>query len=94
MGDPVARGLSHLTVGGMNENPPTVRLPDLQTRFDRVRRGEPLDDTIGRGRALLALPPEKSDEAGPFAQSVPVAASEAPRHCTEPMAARGRLRVT
>jgi hypothetical protein len=49
----------------MNENPPTIRLPDLQIRFDRIRRGEPLDDTIGRGRALLTLPPDELDETDP-----------------------------
>lgn len=51
----------------MNENPPTVRLPDLQARFDRVRRGEPLDDTIGRGKALLTHSPTVVHEAGPSA---------------------------
>jgi hypothetical protein len=65
----------------MNENPPTIRIPDLQARFDRVRRGEPLDDTIGRGRALLILPPAGSDEAGPAPSAAP---SDQPRE-VEPM---------
>jgi hypothetical protein len=65
----------------MNENPPTLRLPDLQARFERVRRGEPLDETLGRGRALLILPAEELDETEPpddRLQAEQVAGGEAP----------------
>jgi hypothetical protein len=66
----------------MNENPPTVRLPDLQIRFDRIRRGEPLDDTLGRGRALLTRPPTESDEDGTCPVSTQLV--EAPEVTTPP----------